>query len=40
MLLLAGLMNEPVMNNGTTSPSQGIGQFVGDIGVKTNRAHR
>lgn len=38
MLLLAGLMNEPVMNNGTTSLSQGIGQFVGDIGVKTNAA--
>jgi flagellar hook-associated protein 1 FlgK len=37
-LLLAGLMNEPVMNNGTTSLSQGIGQFVGDIGVKTNQA--
>lgn len=38
MLLLAGIMNEPVMNNGTTSLSQGIGQFVGDIGVKTNQA--
>ncbi|GFE84790.1 flagellar hook protein FlgK [Steroidobacter agaridevorans] len=38
MLLLAGLMNEPVMNNGQTSLSQGIGQFVGDIGVKTNQA--
>jgi flagellar hook-associated protein 1 FlgK len=38
MLLLAGLMNEPVMNNGQTSLSQGIGQFVGDIGVKTNAA--
>lgn len=38
MLLLAGLMNEPVMNNGQTSVSQGIGQFVGDIGVKTNQA--
>jgi flagellar hook-associated protein 1 FlgK len=37
-LLLAGLMNEPVMNNGTSSLSQGIGQFVGDIGVKTNQA--
>ncbi|WP_116811813.1 flagellar hook-associated protein FlgK [Steroidobacter cummioxidans] len=38
MLLLAGLMNEPVMDNGTTSLSQGIGKFVGDIGVKTNQA--
>jgi flagellar hook-associated protein 1 len=38
MLLLAGIMNEPVMNGGTTSLSQGIGQFVGDIGVKTNQA--
>jgi flagellar hook-associated protein 1 FlgK len=38
MLLLAGIMNEPVMNNGTTSLTQGIGQFVGDIGVKTNAA--
>lgn len=38
MLLLAGIMNEPVMNNGTSSVSQGIGQFVGDIGVKTNQA--
>ena len=37
-LLLAGLMSEPVMNGGTTSLSQGIGQFVGDIGVKTNQA--
>ena len=38
MLLLAGIMNEPVMSNGTVSISQGIGQFVGDIGVKTNAA--
>lgn len=38
MLLLAGLMNEPVMNNGQTSLSQGVGQFIGDIGVKTNQA--
>jgi flagellar hook-associated protein 1 len=26
------------MNNGQTSLSQGIGEFVGDIGVKTNQA--
>lgn len=38
MLLLAGIMNEPVMNNGTVSLTQGVGQFVGDIGVKTNQA--
>ncbi|MFC4308554.1 flagellar hook-associated protein FlgK [Steroidobacter flavus] len=38
MQLLSGLMNEPVMNNGTVSLSQSIGQFVGDIGVKTNAA--
>lgn len=37
-LLLAGIMAEPVMNGGTTSMSQAIGQFVGDIGVKTNQA--
>lgn len=37
-LLLAGLMSEPVLNNGTTSMSGAIGQFVGDIGVKTNQA--
>ncbi|MBL8266923.1 flagellar hook-associated protein FlgK [Steroidobacter sp.] len=38
MLLLAGIMSEPVMDNGTTSLTQGIGKFVGDIGVKTNQA--
>ena len=38
MLLLAGIMNEPVMNNGRTSLRGGIGEFVGDIGVKTNQA--
>ncbi|HEY0685981.1 MAG TPA: flagellar hook-associated protein FlgK [Steroidobacter sp.] len=37
-LLLAGLMSEPVLNNGTTSLSSAIGQFVGDVGVKTNQA--
>lgn len=37
-LLLAGLMSEPVLNNGTTSLSAAVGQFVGDIGVKTNQA--
>ncbi len=37
-LLLAGIMSEPVLNNGTTSMTSAIGQFVGDIGVKTNQA--
>jgi flagellar hook-associated protein 1 FlgK len=37
-LLLAGLMAEPVLNDRTTSLSQAIGQFVGEIGVKTNQA--
>jgi flagellar hook-associated protein 1 FlgK len=37
-LLLAGIMSEPVLNGGTTSLSSSIGQFVGDIGVKTNQA--
>ncbi|MBM0108310.1 flagellar hook-associated protein FlgK [Steroidobacter sp. S1-65] len=37
-LLLSGLMSEPVLNNGTTSLSAAVGQFVGDIGVKTNQA--
>lgn len=37
-LLLAGIMSEPVLNGGTTSMTSAIGQFVGDIGVKTNQA--
>lgn len=37
-LLLAGVMAQPVLNNGTTSLTAGIGQFVSDIGVKTNQA--
>lgn len=37
-LLLAGILSEPVLNNGTTSLTQSIGKFVGDIGVKTNQA--
>jgi flagellar hook-associated protein 1 FlgK len=37
-LLLAGLMTEPVLNGGTTSINAGIGQFVGEVGVKTNQA--
>lgn len=37
-LLMSGFMSAPVLNNGTTSLSAGIGQFVGDVGVKTNQA--
>ncbi|MDY6944639.1 MAG: flagellar hook-associated protein FlgK [Pseudomonadota bacterium] len=37
-LLLAGIMSEPVLNGGNTSLNSAIGQFVGDIGVKTNQA--
>ncbi|HEY6642621.1 flagellar hook-associated protein FlgK [Povalibacter sp.] len=37
-LKLASIMNEPVLNNGTASLSAAVGQFVGDIGVKTNQA--
>ena len=37
-LQLAGIMQRPVMDNGTTSMSAGIGKFVGEIGVKTNQA--
>ncbi len=37
-LRLASILNEPVLNNGTASLSAAVGQFVGDIGVKTNQA--
>lgn len=37
-LKLAGVMREPVLNGGTTSISAGSGQFISDIGVKTNQA--
>lgn len=37
-LLLAGVMGQPVLNNGTASLNASAGQFVGDIGVKTNQA--
>lgn len=36
-LKLADILNQPVLNNGTASLSAGIGQFIGDIGVKTNQ---
>lgn len=37
-LKLADILNQPLLNNGTTSLSAAVGQFVGDIGVKTNQA--
>jgi flagellar hook-associated protein 1 FlgK len=36
-LLLADVLNQPVLNNGTASLNAAVGQFVGDIGVKTNQ---
>lgn len=37
-LKLASILNQPTLNNGTTSLSAAVGEFVGDIGVKTNQA--
>jgi flagellar hook-associated protein 1 FlgK len=37
-LKLADLLNQPVLNNGTTSLKGAIGQFISEIGVKTNQA--
>jgi flagellar hook-associated protein 1 len=37
-LLLADALQRPVLNNGTTSLSAGVGQFVGGIGVATKQA--
>jgi flagellar hook-associated protein 1 FlgK len=37
-LKLADILNAPVLDNGTASLSAAVGQFVGDIGVKTNQA--
>lgn len=37
-LLLAGVLKQGVLNNGTTSLSAAVGQFVGDIGVATRQA--
>ena len=31
-------MTQPVLNNGSASLNASAGQFVGDIGVKTNQA--
>jgi flagellar hook-associated protein 1 FlgK len=36
-LKLAAVLNQPVLNNGTASLNAAVGQFVGDIGVKTNQ---
>jgi len=37
-LKLADVLNQPVLNGGTSSLTAAIGEFVGDIGVKTNQA--
>ena len=37
-LLLADALTRPVLNNGTTSLSSGVGQFVSGIGVATRQA--
>lgn len=37
-LKLATVLNQPVLNNGTASLNAGVGQFIGDIGVKTSQA--
>jgi flagellar hook-associated protein 1 FlgK len=37
-LKLANIVNQPVLNNGKTSINDAAGQFIGDIGVKTNQA--
>jgi flagellar hook-associated protein 1 len=37
-LKLADILKAPVLNKGTSSLSAAVGQFVGDIGVKTNQA--
>jgi flagellar hook-associated protein 1 len=37
-LLLAEALQRPILNNGTTSLTSGVGQFVGGIGVATRQA--
>jgi flagellar hook-associated protein 1 len=37
-LKLADVMREPVLNGGKTSINAGVGQFISEIGVKTNQA--
>lgn len=37
-LLLADVLNQPLLNGGTTSLGSAISQFVSEIGVKTNQA--
>lgn len=36
-LKLAAVLGQPVLNNGTASLNAAVGQFVGDIGVKTSQ---
>lgn len=36
-LKLADVLNQPLVNGGTTSLNGAVGQFVGDIGVRTNQ---
>jgi flagellar hook-associated protein 1 FlgK len=37
-LKLAAVMSQPVLNGGTTTMKAAVGQFIGEIGVKTNQA--
>lgn len=37
-LKLADVLNQPVLNGGSTSLDAAAGQFVGDVGVQTNQA--
>lgn len=37
-LRLAGVLNQPVLDGGTSSLSAAVGQFIGEVGVKTNQA--
>lgn len=37
-LKLADVLNQPVLNGGTSTLNGAVGQFIGDIGVKTNQA--
>ncbi len=37
-LALADVLNRPILNGGTASLNASVGQFISDIGVKTNQA--
>jgi flagellar hook-associated protein 1 FlgK len=37
-LKLAAVVNQPILNGGTTSLKAAVGQFIGEIGVKTSQA--